>query len=234
MSATEERGSGEALDSRWYATLFDRSWLPMARLDLAGRFLDSNPAFSVLTGRSARELRELACGELLTPGESCAQSDSWAALLAGRRARYQGRLLVVRKDRRLLYTEANAWLVGDGRQQPPTEAVCSLRPVLAAEEAEFLSAAEPVHLSALEARTLEGLAAGMTNSALGRALSLSRQGLDYHLAQLRRKLHARSRCALVARAYALGVVTPGVWPPRVTPSAVTRPRVPRRRHPTPR
>lgn len=232
MSATEERGSGEALDSRWYATLFDRSWLPMARLDLTGGFLDSNPAFSALTGRSPRELRELACGELLTQGDGGVDADSWAGLVAGRRARYQGRLLVVRKDRRLLYTEANAWLVSDG-EQPPREAICSLRPVLAAEEAEFLSSAAPLHLSVLEARTLEGLAAGMTNSALGRALSLSRQGLDYHLARLRRTLHARSRCALVARAYALGVLAPGVWPPRVAPSAVSRPRVPRRRHPTP-
>lgn len=230
MSATEERGSTESLDSRWYATLFDRSWLPMARLDLRGRVLDSNPAFSLLTGWPSRELRGLTCGELLTPGESGTHSDSWAGLFAGRRTRYRFRVLVVRKDRRLLYAEADAWLVREGRQ-PPTGAVCSLRPVLAAEEAELLSAAAPVHLSPLEARTLEGLAEGMTNSALGRALSLSRQGLDYHLAQLRRKLQARSRCALVARAYALGVVTPGVWPPRVDPSAVDRPRVPRHRRP---
>lgn len=233
MNATEERGSAESLDSRWYAALFDRSWLPMARLDLTGRILDSNPAFSMLTGWPSRELRGLAGGELLIPGESGARSDSWADLFAARRSRHQGRVLVVRKDRRLLYAEANAWLVRDG-QHPPTEAICSLRPVLAAEEAEFLSSAAPLHLSVLEARTLEGLAEGMTNSALGRALSLSRQGLDYHLAQLRRKLQARSRCALVARAYALGVVTPGVWPPRVDPSAVDHPRVPhRRRGPTP-
>jgi PAS domain S-box-containing protein len=202
----------------------------MARLDGKGRILDSNPAFSLLTGRSSRELRGLAGGELLTPGDSGAHSDSWAGLFSGRWARYRGRVLVVRKDHRLLYAEANAWLVRDG-QQRPTEAVCSLRPVLAAEEAEFLTSAVPLHLSMLEARTLEGIAEGMTNSALCRALSLSRQGLDYHLAQLRRKLQARSRCSLVARAYALGVVAPGVWPPRVDPSAVTRPRVPRRRRP---
>jgi PAS domain S-box-containing protein len=203
----------------------------MVRISLDGRILDSNPAFSQLVGRSAGELRGLMGQELLASGEDLrSHSKRWERLLSGQAIRYRDRVLAVRGDRRLLYAEVNAWLVRDG-QSRPSEAVCSLRPVVPADTS-LLSVQSGLLLTVLEARILEGLAAGMTNRTLARLLHLSRQGVDYHLAQLRRKLQAESRCSLVARAYALGLLIAGVWPPRLDDGVIDcTPHVPHCRRP---
>lgn len=70
-------------------------------------------------------------------------------------------------------------------------------------------------LGAMTARVLERLAGGESNAEIGAGLFLSRQGLDYHLSVLRRKLDVGSRGAIVARAYSLNLFEAGSWPPRL-------------------
>jgi DNA-binding CsgD family transcriptional regulator len=70
-------------------------------------------------------------------------------------------------------------------------------------------------LPARAALVLEGVAADLSNAEIGVRLGLSRQGIDYHLAALRRRLRVSTRGALVARAYALGLLHQGMWPPAV-------------------
>jgi PAS domain S-box-containing protein len=201
-------------DATWYRVLFDQAWLPLARIDLAGRILDGNAAFCQLLGRPLHELRGLTGGELLAPGDRQAMREQWRRLIGGQRTRYRSRVLAVHKDRRLISAIATAWLVRtDGAA--PSQAVCSLFPDADAPPGDLVPAG--LRLSACEAAALEGLARGLSNAELGERLHLSRQGLDYQLVQLRRKLRAQSRCALVARAYVLGVLALAVWPPRVEP-----------------
>lgn len=201
-----------AADAGWYRVLFDQAWLPLARLDLAARILDGNAAFCQLLGRSLHELRGLAGRELLAPGDHRVLNEQWHRLVEGRRTRYRSRILAVRKDRRLICADVTAWLVR-GRDNAPKQAVCSLYPASGTTPGDPVPAG--LLLSTAEVEALEGLARGLSNAELGEHLHLSRQGFDYKLALLRRKLHAQSRCALVARAYALGVFAPAVWPPKV-------------------
>ncbi|MFD4322398.1 LuxR C-terminal-related transcriptional regulator [Streptomyces sp. NPDC058548] len=88
-------------------------------------------------------------------------------------------------------------------------------------------AAEPVIatprkkiLSEVDARILEGIAAGVSTVPLAARLFLSRQGVEYHVTCLFRKLRVPNRAALVSRAYSMGVLKVGTWPPRVAPDFV--------------
>jgi DNA-binding CsgD family transcriptional regulator len=70
-------------------------------------------------------------------------------------------------------------------------------------------------LSETDARVLEGVATGYSTLSLADRLFLSRQGVDYHVGTLLRRFRCPNRPALVAKAYAQGVLRPGAWPPRV-------------------
>ncbi|MGC0379437.1 PAS domain S-box-containing protein [Streptomyces sp. SAI-229] len=70
-------------------------------------------------------------------------------------------------------------------------------------------------LSEVDARILEGIAAGVSTVPLASRLYLSRQGVEYHVSGLLRKLKVPNRAALVSRAYSMGVLKVGTWPPKV-------------------
>ncbi|WP_369211429.1 LuxR C-terminal-related transcriptional regulator [Streptomyces flavofungini] len=72
-------------------------------------------------------------------------------------------------------------------------------------------------LTELDARILEGVAAGLSTGQLAERLRLSRQGVNYHVRQLLRRYNAANHPALVARAHTLGLFAAGQWPPHVLP-----------------
>lgn len=78
-------------------------------------------------------------------------------------------------------------------------------------------------VSEIDARILELLATGHSNSDISQMLQLSRQGLDYRLKLLRVQLGAASRGALVARAYSLGLFCNTQWPPQCRRPKTDRP-----------
>lgn len=71
-----------------------------------------------------------------------------------------------------------------------------------------------------ELRVLQLVALGLTSREIAERLWVSRQAVTYHIGNLLMKLRADSRAGLVARAYAIGVLSPGTWPPAVDPSYV--------------
>ena len=77
-------------------------------------------------------------------------------------------------------------------------------------------------LTALDARILEGVAIGTSTVQLAARLYLSRQGVEYHVGLMLRRLKAPNRAALVSRAYSKGMLTVGNWPPRVLPEFVKK------------
>jgi DNA-binding CsgD family transcriptional regulator len=70
-------------------------------------------------------------------------------------------------------------------------------------------------LSELDAKVLEGVAAGCSTVQMATKLFLSRQGVEYHVGAMLRRFKCSNRSALVAKAFAQGVLTVGQWPPRV-------------------
>ena len=75
-------------------------------------------------------------------------------------------------------------------------------------------------LSVLNAKILEGVAAGSSTVQLATALFLSRGGIEYHMTALMRKMNAKNRTALISKAYAQGYFEIGSWPPRIVPERV--------------
>lgn len=58
---------------------------------------------------------------------------------------------------------------------------------------------------------------GLVGARAARELGLAVDGVNYHLRRLSARWGAANRTELVARAYALGVLVPGVWPPETRP-----------------
>ena len=78
-------------------------------------------------------------------------------------------------------------------------------------------------LTAPEAAVLQRLAAGATLQQIATELKLSRRGVYYRVAKLRHKLRfdgtstlPATIAAVIARAYAIGLLQRGTWPPRVS------------------
>ncbi|MFD7288764.1 helix-turn-helix transcriptional regulator [Streptomyces sp. NPDC059863] len=75
-------------------------------------------------------------------------------------------------------------------------------------------------LSSVQARILEGVAAGFSSGRLSRELHLSSKTIDYHVRVMSDKLQAPNRVSLVSRAFVLQILRTDSWPPRITSETV--------------
>ncbi|GAA4015562.1 hypothetical protein GCM10022384_68810 [Streptomyces marokkonensis] len=98
---------------------------------------------------------------------------------------------------------------------PDSTTILVMMPTAGDGEATRVVAKREKILSAMDARILEGIAAGVSTVPLAASLYLSRQGVEYHVTCLLRKLKVPNRTALVSRAYSMGALKLGVWPPEV-------------------
>nr|AGC10664.1 SlnM2 [Streptomyces lydicus] len=98
---------------------------------------------------------------------------------------------------------------------PDTTAILVMMPSAGDAEGAHVVTKRKKILSAMDARILEGIAAGVSTVPLAARLYLSRQGVEYHVTCLLRKLKVPNRAALVSRAYSMGALKVGTWPPEV-------------------
>ncbi|WP_374404782.1 LuxR C-terminal-related transcriptional regulator [Streptomyces sp. 35G-GA-8] len=75
-------------------------------------------------------------------------------------------------------------------------------------------------LSSVQARILEGVAAGFSSGRLSRELHLSSKTIDYHVRVMSDKLQAPNRVSLVSRAFVLQILRTDSWPPRIASETV--------------
>jgi DNA-binding CsgD family transcriptional regulator len=69
------------------------------------------------------------------------------------------------------------------------------------------------HLTKRELRVIELVAAGYTNTQIARHISLSRHTVASQVTAAMRRVGAGNRVELVARSYAVNLLTTGTWPP---------------------
>ncbi|MFJ2724225.1 PAS domain-containing protein [Streptomyces collinus] len=202
--ALEQRRRAEAD----LCALRDHSGLACLRLSADGVVRDA--------GTAAAEVLHVRLGDLLgspadtllarTP-ERRALHRVWDDLIAGRRRSARTSAVLVDGDRR-----RRAWIHLSAVQH----AAERLPGVWAVITRLGLSHEAHPPLTPAQVRILALLAAGHSNADVAGALHLSRQTVDYHLSRLRCLLGVATRPALVARAYALGILSPHTWPPRST------------------
>jgi PAS domain S-box-containing protein len=188
--------------------VFDRASVPIAVCDVYGAVLLANPAMAAECGTTPGRLRGRDVLELFRPQEATQVERIAEALRLRHRSRYQVSVRWRTPDGAERYGELTADPVSDTVEETPTLLVM-LR-VLGDHET---PGHRPVRVAPTEARILSLLAGGATTARAARETGLTVDGVNYHLRRLSTRWGAATRTELVARAYALGVLTPGVWPP---------------------
>ncbi|GAA4060362.1 PAS domain-containing protein [Streptomyces shaanxiensis] len=201
-----------------FRTLLDRSGLLLASLDPQMCVVEANEEFVDQFGCDRETLVGSSFYDLLHPGVHAPMRKQFQRLLEGRRERFVEHLAGI-GPRQAVFTgditgiavhAACGELVGFVVVVNPEEAV----------QANAVVVDRTRILSEIDARILEGIASGESTICLASRLFLSRQGVEYHVGTMLKKLKAPNRAALVSRAYSLGVLSVGKWPPKVSPDYV--------------
>ncbi|MFF2525131.1 PAS domain S-box protein [Streptomyces liangshanensis] len=195
-------------------TLLDRVPVPIGVCRTDGTILLANPALAREWGLPPGRLRGRNVLELLRPRFTDQVHRIAEALRLGHRSRYpiEVRWAAAGGDER--YGELSVDPVSEFSGVPPgLLVVLRVRDRRESPPARPVAAGEPA--SPVDARLLALAAAGATTEAMARAVGMTADGVNYHFGRLARRWGVPGRTALVARAYVLGVLDPGVWPPAV-------------------
>ena len=191
--------------------LFDRVAMPVAVCDVYGAVLLANPAMAAECGTTPGRLRGRDVLDLFSPRSATQVERIAEALRLRHRSRYQVSVRWQVSGGAERYGELTADPVSDTVEDTPALLV------MLRVEGEREPRAEPpgtaARVTPAEARILALLAGGATTARAARETGLTTDGVTYHLRRLSARWSAANRTELVARAYALGVLAPGVWPP---------------------
>lgn len=209
-------GQGDAVVWRNRAmTLFDRIPIPVAVCDVYGSVVLANPAMATEWGTTPGSLRGRDVLKLFRPQEATQVERIAQALRLRHRSRYPVSVRWEAADGAHRHGELTADPISDDPDATPSLLV--LVRVLGDSPAPAEAPPTPP-ASPTEARVLALLAGGATTARAARETGLTVDGVNYHLRRLSARWAATGRTELVARAYALGVLTPGVWPPTAAPT----------------
>jgi DNA-binding CsgD family transcriptional regulator len=201
-----------------FLTLFQRSGVCIAILDPGLRLLEMNEFFLSHFGERASASRVRPFCDLLHPSIRQRFTRQFSQLTEGRRARVTERVVCLNAQA----TSFRAELTGIAAFSEANHASAIV--LLFKPERDLGDDRVTVHagkmLSALDARILEGIAAGLGTIQLARKLYLSRQGVEYHVSAMLRRFRVSNRAALVSKAYSTGIFSVGTWPPRALPEYV--------------
>ncbi|RFC70211.1 PAS domain-containing protein [Streptomyces sp. AcE210] len=192
--------------------LFDRIPMPVAVCGPRGTIMLANAAMAAECDTTPGRLKGRDILHLFRPGDESQLHRIAEALRLRRRSRYQVSVTWETPDGALREGELTVDPVSDTVDRTP-DLLVMLRVVGERQAAPDRPRATA---GAAESRILELLAAGATTAQAARDTGLTTDGVNYHLRRLCRRWGATNRTELVARAYASGVLTPGVWPPRAT------------------
>jgi PAS domain S-box-containing protein len=198
--------------------LFDRVSVPVAVCDVYGAVLLANPAMAAECGTTPGRLRGWDVLELFRPQEATQVERIAQALRLRHRSRYRVSVCWEAPGGAERYGELTADPVSDTVEETP-----ALLVMLRVRGEHEHRAEAPARVTATEARILALLAGGATTARAARETGLTTDGVTYHLRRLSARWGAGNRTELVGRAYATGVLSPGVWPPVPAPASSADP-----------
>lgn len=192
----------------------DEPGICMAHLDRTLVIRHANPEFFRRFGETSAELCGRRFADLIHPSVQAPMMRSLAHLLEGRSHHFASRVIAIRQGDEPL-TGTLTGVAVQGGAPDAIGVLVLMRPATAEALAESVVIGRKKILSKIDAKILEGIAAGLSTVPLAARLYLSRQGVEYHVSGLLRALKVPNRAALVSRAYSMGVLNVGVWPPKV-------------------
>ncbi|WP_260333212.1 PAS domain-containing protein [Streptomyces beigongshangae] len=194
---------------------FDRAGAYVACLDTSLTVQQVNQEFDRRFGGAASPLCGKHFCDLIHPSVRQPLVQQFSRMLEGKRHRFTTEVIAVGQDNTTSTLPLSAMAVRGGH----TPDVAAILVVMSAADERAGSpevmAPRKKLLSEIDARILEGIAAGVSTIPLASRLYLSRQGVEYHVTGLLRALKVPNRAALVSRAYSMGVLKVGTWPPKV-------------------
>ncbi|WP_280698549.1 PAS domain S-box protein [Kitasatospora sp. GP82] len=195
-------------------TLFDQSGLNMAYLDPNLTIQQVNQEFLRQFGGSSADVCGRNFCDLVHPSVQQPLRHQFSRLVEGKRNRFATDVIAVGPEGSAFTVPLTA-VAACGGAIPDVAAILVLMPSARGAENTGVVTTRKKILSEIDARILEGIAAGVSTIPLAARLYLSRQGVEYHVTCLLRKLRVPNRAALVSRAYSMGVLKVGIWPPKV-------------------
>ena len=206
--------------NRTLRSLFERSGMCMASLDRSMRLTEVNADFARQFGRTHTELVGRRFCDLLHQDVQGKVSQQLTRLLADQFPRFTEPEIIFLQGRSGFFSGELIAIGVNGDGGGVDKIMVLVRPEKSAER--FRSSAErKLLLTDMDARILEGVAAGVPTVKLASMLYLSRGGIEYHVNLLMRRLKVQNRPALVSKAYSMGLLRQG-WPPRVHPDHLKR------------
>lgn len=215
-SLAEDHVNGATVvpDADVFRSLLELSGLCLARLDLGLRVVEANDDFVTQFGHSRSSLLGRSFYELLHPGVHGPMRKQFDRLVEGRRQRFVEHLAGI-GPRHAVFTGDITGIAVHDAHGDLVQFVVVVNPEKG-EQPNAVVVDRNRILTELDARILEGIATGESTVRLASRLFLSRQGVEYHVGTMLKKLKAPNRAALVSRAYSLGVLSVASWPPRVS------------------
>ncbi|MEV0691917.1 PAS domain-containing protein [Streptomyces sp. NPDC050388] len=211
-----EIGSEKYRDA--FLSLFERSGIALAILDLNLRVRSVNSPVMPRCAQRADELRGREFVEFLHPSVRQHVLREFGRLVQGHRTRLVGHSVVLSVYGNTVSGKITAFPVTDGAGRVEM-IVVQFTPEETPADREVYDGSQG-KLAPLSAKVLEGVAAGDPTVRLAAKLFLSRQGIEYHVGMLLRQFQVPNRTALAAKAYSMGMFSIGSWPPRVLPDYI--------------
>jgi len=206
-----------------YRAVFDTARVGVLELDREGRVVDANPAFR----RWVPGIVGKPASSAMARVDALRAAPLWRAMVEGRLDRYDLDATLRRADGAEVtgHVVVTAVVDGQGEVIGAIAVAVASAPVPADTPPDApAQAGRRERPTAAEIAVLTGLASGLTLQQVAARLGLTRRGVDYRLARLRQKLRVdgpggvpATTAGVVARGYALGLLTPETWPPRPRP-----------------
>jgi DNA-binding CsgD family transcriptional regulator len=222
MLQSKEDMYGDTSDSSWInlniaRSLFNWSGLCLANLDPAHRLVEANVEFFQHFGGSSHERQGQSFYDLIHPASQERVRRKFDKLAQAGYSHFTEQFIGI-GPRKRCFTGMMRGIAVCGDNGLMNAIVVMVRPDEVATARAGQSANKS--LTELDARILEGVAAGASTIQLASRLHMSRQGIEYRVAAMLRKYKVPNRPALVSRAYAIGVLCAGSWPPQVLTDCV--------------
>jgi DNA-binding CsgD family transcriptional regulator len=194
-------------------SLAESMGLCMARLDHGLRVIKANGHFHRQLLPSRHDPHGRSLYDFLHPRVRTRLRFQFRQLTEGRRTWFTERVVAVRPGV-AEFDGALAGITGWGRPGGLAGITVLLKTEIARQGGER-EIARDEQLSELSAKVLERVAAGESTPEIAARLRLSRQGVEYHICSMLRRLDVPNRTALVSRAFTAGMFAAEAWPPRV-------------------
>lgn len=201
-----------------FRSLFDHSGMYMANLDSQLHLREANTDFLARFDVRPQDGYGRSFLALLHPTVRRRVAGDLKSLTSGERDRISGKVIIVRQDGALMFGDMTAVSTTGPDGSVDTILVLVSRTSRVGREQSIVQG--KVRLTALDARILEGVAAGVSTAKLATVLHMSRGGVEYRITALLRMLKAINRTELVSKAHSMGILSSGTWPPSVLPERI--------------